>query len=85
MTVRDLVCWEHIWLVKRGMFLDLWKTQILSVVSALEIRFAPTEHALHRVKAELFGAKQMSGETFKQFAIRIQNAARHTDIPAWFG
>ena len=51
-----------------------------SVVSALEIRFAPTEHALHRVKAELFGAKQMSGETFKQFAIRIQNAPRHTDI-----
>ena len=51
-----------------------------SVVSALEIRFAPTEHALHRVKTELFGAKQMSGETFKQFAIRIQNAARHTDI-----
>ena len=26
------------------------------------------------------GAKQTSGETFKQFAIRIQNAARHTDI-----
>ena len=51
-----------------------------SVVSALEIRFAPTEHALHRVKAELFRAKQISGETFKQFAIRIQNAARHTDI-----
>ena len=51
-----------------------------SVVSALEICFAPTEHALRRVKAELFGAKQMSGETFKQFAIRIQNAARHTDI-----
>ena len=51
-----------------------------SVISALKIRFAPTEHALHRVKAELFGAKQTSGETFKQFAIRIQNAARHTDI-----
>ena len=51
-----------------------------SVISALQIRFAPTELALHRVKAELFGTKQMSGETCKQFAIRVQNAARHTDL-----
>ena len=49
-----------------------------SVISALKIRFAPTEHALHRVKAELFGAKQTSGETFKQFAISIQNARKMT-------
>ena len=51
-----------------------------SVISALQIRFAPTELALHRVKAELFGTKQTSGETCKQFAIRVQNAARHTDL-----
>ena len=51
-----------------------------SVISALKIRFAPTELALHRVKAELFGTKQTSGETCKQFAIRVQNAARHTDL-----
>ena len=51
-----------------------------SVISALKIHFAPSEHALHQVKTELLGAKQTPGETFKQFAIRIQNAARHTDI-----
>ena len=51
-----------------------------NVISALKLRFAPTEQALHRVKAELFGTKQMSGETFKHFAIRLQKTARHTDI-----
>ena len=38
-----------------------------SVISALKLHITPKEQALHRIKAELFGTKQTSGETFKHF------------------
>ena len=51
-----------------------------SVIEALKIRFEPTEQMRHQIKADLFGSIQMSGESYKQFVIRLQNKARHIEI-----
>ena len=81
MIVKNLnVLISHLTGEAKDTFRNVKDPEFDSVISALKIRFAPTELALHGVKAELFGTKQTSGETCKQFAIRVQNAARHTDL-----
>ena len=64
----------------REVFRSVTNPTFDSVISALKLRFAPTEQQKHMLKAELFAAKQRHDESFKRFVIGLQDKARHIEI-----
>ena len=64
----------------REVFRSVTNPTFNSVISALKLRFAPTEQQKHMLKAELLAAKQRHDESFKRFVIGLQNKARHVEI-----
>ena len=64
----------------REVFRSVTNPTFDSVISALKLRFAPTEQQKHMLKAELFAAKQRHDESFKRFVIGLQDKARHVEI-----
>ena len=64
----------------REVFRSVTNPTFDSLISALKLRFAPTEQQKHLLKAELFAAKQRHDKSFKRFVIGLQNKARHVEI-----
>ena len=72
---------SHITGEARALYRTLETPTYASLKTALEERFGLTEQEKRQMKSKFNSAKQIPGETFKQYVTRLQQLAHEINIP----